>query len=490
LIHGNNGASEQTLPTMKPIHLNKLILLAALWLCGLPVLAGNRLALVIGNKNYTVGQLTNPINDARAMAAKLTSLGFQVQPVEDLKVKDIDPTLHSFISKIKPGDEVVVFYAGHGMQIDGVNYFQAVDADITYESQVARNSLSLNVLLAELEASKAAVKILFLDACRKNPFRPQIKSTKRTLPRGLMAVGEPPEGTVIQFATAADGEADDGNGSNGVYTLALLDFIDVPGLAIEDVIKKVRTAVVTKTRGTGRPQVPWSQTSFTGDFYFTTAPVQKTAVPSLMEDAAWKVCENARTLSPCEGYLTEYPKGVYAKSAVLRIQDLRISPITASVFNLDWRNIPILASAINRKLDIIKAIIWNNNLCVFIHGEGLGSNYILFFDSDNNEKTGFQVIGFKKSGADFMLAGGLLYIYSKNGSEWGWVPVFPILFHVVAKSNVMEVRIPLAVLGIYQGHPKAPANIGLGFQVLKNNFTLDSQLPPVPSEFAKLVLNP
>ena len=105
-----------------------------------------RQALVIGNAAYTDGALKNPVNDARAMDGKLTALGFKVMKVENLKRQQIGRTLTAFANTLKPGDEVVVFYAGHGVQVKGINYLPAVDADIQSEEDVALNSLNLNTV--------------------------------------------------------------------------------------------------------------------------------------------------------------------------------------------------------------------------------------------------------------------------------------------------------------------------------------------------------
>ena len=118
-----------------------------------------RLALVIGNAAYTDGPLKNPVNDARAMDQKLTTLGFKVQRVENLKRTQIGRTITAFANTVRAGDDVVVFYAGHGVQVKGINYLPAVDADIQSEEDVPLNSLNLNNLMERLDEAKAGLKI-------------------------------------------------------------------------------------------------------------------------------------------------------------------------------------------------------------------------------------------------------------------------------------------------------------------------------------------
>ena len=158
-----------------------------------------RLALVIGNAAYKDSPLKNPVNDARAISKKLTVLGFKVQMVENMKRLQIGKTVTGFVNMIRPGDDIVVFYAGHGVQLKGVNYFPAVDAEILTEEDVALNSLNLNTLLERLDETKGGVKLLFLDACRNNPFARNFRGGER----GLARVPSSPTGTLIGLTQKA-----------------------------------------------------------------------------------------------------------------------------------------------------------------------------------------------------------------------------------------------------------------------------------------------
>lgn len=229
----------------------------------LPRLAPRR-ALVIGNRDYLVGPLRNPLNDARAIAAELRRLGFEVQAVENLRRDDIGPTLDRFVDSVRAGDDLVVFYAGHGLQLKGVNYLPAVDARIRSETDVPLNSINLSHLLERLDESKAGVRLLLIDACRDNPYAKAWRSGSR----GLARVSGAPAGTLLHFATRPGGVAADGDGPNGLYTTHLLRHLGRRGEPVELVLKAVSAAVRQASDGA---QQPWMEGSLEGDFYFAPA---------------------------------------------------------------------------------------------------------------------------------------------------------------------------------------------------------------------------
>jgi len=220
-----------------------------------------RRALVIGNRDYQVGALRNPVNDARAMGRELGRLGFQVSLIENLKRDDIGPSLDRFVESIRAGDDVLVFYAGHGLQLKGVNYLPAVDARIRSETDVPLNSINLNQLLERLDESKAGVRLLLIDACRDNPYA----KVWRSQARGLARVSGAPAGTLLHFATRPGGVAADGDGPNGLYTTHLLRHLNRAGEPVELVLKAVSAAVRQASDGA---QQPWMEGGLEGDFYF------------------------------------------------------------------------------------------------------------------------------------------------------------------------------------------------------------------------------
>jgi hypothetical protein len=219
-----------------------------------------RVALVIGNSNYQVGPLANPANDAKAMAQTLRESGFDVMQYTNLNKRDFEESLRAFGSKIPRGGVALFYFAGHGVQIKGVNFLLPVGSRIEKEGDIEFEGVDAGRIMNELESAGSRLNIVILDACRNNPFAQRVRS----LQRGL-AVISAPSGTVVAYATGPGEVASDGDGNNGLYTQELLKNMREPNLRIEDVLKRTRISVKEKTNG---QQVPWENTSLDGDFYF------------------------------------------------------------------------------------------------------------------------------------------------------------------------------------------------------------------------------
>ena len=284
-----------------------------------------RVALVIGNSAYKQGPLRNPVNDARAMASRLKSLGFDVLLKENLRTREIGSAYREFRTKIKPGATALVFYAGHGVQVKGQNYFPAVDAEIDAEEDVPLQSLNLGTLLENMEEAKAAVSLVFLDACRDNPFGRRFRSASR----GLAKV-EAASGTLIHYATKPGSVAADGDGKNGTYTEALLAQLDSP-LPVELMLKQVTNLVVNRTKGR---QEPWVEGSLRGEFYFSSkaaaqvAPVQQQAVdPHANERSFWDSVKDSRNADELQAYLNRFPNGLFVELAQSRLKGVTSPPV-------------------------------------------------------------------------------------------------------------------------------------------------------------------
>ena len=225
---------------------------------------GRRVALVIGNSAYPSSPLSNPANDARAIAAKLKELGFDVILRENASKTTMEDAIGRFGEKLSPDSTGLMFYAGHGMQVGGHNYLLPVDAKISTEQRVKLEAIDAEVVLDQMAAAHARVSLLILDACRNNPFERRWRGGSAGL-----AQMNAPEGTMIGYATAPGKVASDGEDSNGLYTENLLKVIGTPGLAVEEIFKRVRVAV---SRASNGDQVPWESSSLTGDFYFVAPP--------------------------------------------------------------------------------------------------------------------------------------------------------------------------------------------------------------------------
>ena len=271
------------------------ILMAALVSGSSAAMAENRLALVIGESAYrSVTPLPNPANDAKAMSKLLAESGFEVTAVSDLSQKDMNAQVGDFASRIAakgPDTVALVFYAGHGMQIDGENYLVPVDVDPKREADIPLQAVRLNDVLNTLNSVPSRMRILLLDACRNNPF-PAINPTAG---RGLAMVdaktGAP--GTFLSYSTSPGAEAEDGNGADSPYTTALLAAARTPGLPIEQAFKQVRLAV---NKATGGRQTPWDSSSLTDNFEFIAGTGPQAALTGAKVDAAKRSVDDWRRL--------------------------------------------------------------------------------------------------------------------------------------------------------------------------------------------------
>jgi uncharacterized caspase-like protein len=235
-----------------------------------------RIALIIGNSAYRQSPLTNPVNDAQAMAATLGTLGFTVTKLENASKGQMADAIRKFGDAIKRGGIGLFYFAGHGLQVQGENFLLPVDANIEDMNQVMAQGVEAKKVLQEMSSAKNSLNLVILDACRNNPFTQSASRGLNTQPdktdgrtradkAGGLAPMEALVGTLIAFATAPDSVAADGTGKNGVYTENLLRNLTEPGLKVEEVFKRTRFAVRQETGGR---QVPWENTSLEGDFYF------------------------------------------------------------------------------------------------------------------------------------------------------------------------------------------------------------------------------
>ncbi len=222
-----------------------------------------RLALVIGNANYTgAGSLKNPVNDARSMKIALEELGFDVLKYENCDQRMMKRAIDEFGKELVNYDIGFFFYAGHGLQVTGANYLIPVDAQLQNENDVEYDCVRADRVMAKMETANAKTNIIVLDACRNNPFE---RSWARSTNGSGLAFMNAPQGSLIAYATAPGNTAADGEGNNGLYTSSLLKHIKTPNIGIESVFKKVRQDVI---KSSGGQQTPWESTSLTGDFYF------------------------------------------------------------------------------------------------------------------------------------------------------------------------------------------------------------------------------
>lgn len=233
--------------------------------------AERRVALVVGNGQYqNAGVLRNPVNDARAVAQSLQRLGFNVMLRENRSQREMAQDIREFGRQLDQNTVALYYYSGHGIQVKGENYVVPVDAAIENEEEVEYATVNVGLVMAQMEAARSRVNIVFLDACRNNPFARSFRSSSNGL-----AMMNAPAGTFIAYATAPGDVASDGTAAagNGLYTQQLLRFLNQPGLPIEQMHKQVRIAVTQASNG---DQVPWESSSIMGDFYFAGNTAQGT----------------------------------------------------------------------------------------------------------------------------------------------------------------------------------------------------------------------
>ena len=220
--------------------------------------ADRRVALVIGNSAYQrVPKLPNPVNDARAVAALLRGAGFDVVESRfDLDAASLRRAMGDFTDIANDADVAVVYYAGHGIEVDGNNYLIPVDAVLARDVDVEDETVSVDRVMKALDPAKR-LRLVILDACRDNPFTRSIKRSvnTRSIGRGLAKVEVLTSDTLIAFAAKAGSTAMDGDGKNSPYTSALLKHLATPGLDVRFALGRVRDDVVKATSNRQEPFV-------------------------------------------------------------------------------------------------------------------------------------------------------------------------------------------------------------------------------------------
>jgi hypothetical protein len=308
-------------------------------------LADKRVAFVVGNGAYkNVAALPNPAVDAKSMAKLLRNVGFDVVEGANLTRDKMTEKLLDFGKKAEGSDVALFFYAGHGIAVNGTNYLLPVDADLKSEMDVKLGA-AINVdLTLEQTMADAKVKLVFLDACRDNPFAAKIRSAKATRSVSVasgLAEMKSGEGTLIAFATGPGQTALDGGvGTNSPFTRALMANIASPGVEIQQAMTKVRAQVNEET---GKNQLPWGHTNLIGTVYLNPAPVASgSAVEAPNTPAAvagpasevelefWRSIKASNKPEELNAYLTNYPNGTFKSIALARIAALQDGPSTAT----------------------------------------------------------------------------------------------------------------------------------------------------------------
>ena len=242
-----------------------------------------RVALVIGNDNYlAVSKLQKAGNDANAMARELKNAGFAVQLHQNLNYRATVRAVESFTQGIQGGDEVVVFYAGHGVQIKNGSYLLPTDIEVNSESEVEKTAYDLLTLTEKLAEAKPAFSLVIVDACRDNPLKSKGRSIGNA--RGLSAI-EAPKGQMIVYSASRGQQALDrllekDPNPNSVFTRELITRMKVPGIKIEDLMRDVQNSVEELAKSVRHEQRPAIYNESRGNFYFYNLGINMQASPA------------------------------------------------------------------------------------------------------------------------------------------------------------------------------------------------------------------
>jgi uncharacterized caspase-like protein len=288
--------------------------------------AGDRVALLIGNNNYSSTPLRNAANDAKDLSETLKELGFKVIERENVSRKEMIDAIREFGVALEGAQAALFFYAGHAMQFKDRNYLVPIDATMGSEEDVTFFSVEIAQVFDRMEKAKTQYNFIILDACRDNPFAGSFRLSSA----GLAQINAP-SGTLIAYATSPGSVAADGFGRNGIYTKHILQNIKAPDLPVEIMFKRVREGVERETR---RSQTPWDSSSLKGDFAFNStssgraagaAPASATSSDAgvNIELEFWSSVKDSSIAEDIRAYLDKYPNGNFAALAKNRLEALQ-----------------------------------------------------------------------------------------------------------------------------------------------------------------------
>jgi hypothetical protein len=282
-------------------------------------LAERRVAFVVGNSSYqNVVGLTNPANDAAAITEMFKRAAFDVvESRRDLKNTEMRRALREFTEKARDADIAVIYYAGHGIEVDGTNYLVPVDAALERDTDAYDEAIALDRILQAIEPAKQ-LRLVILDACRDNPFAKKMKRTvaSRALGRGLAGIEPTRPNTLVAFAAKGGSTASDGDNKNSPFTTALLKHLATPGLELGKAFRLVRDDVMSAT---GNRQEPFVYGSLGGNDVALVPAAVSPSVPSGNTNAEirrdYELAERVGTKEAWDSFVTANPSGFYTDLA-------------------------------------------------------------------------------------------------------------------------------------------------------------------------------
>jgi hypothetical protein len=318
----------------------RLLVLIGLALVSIPdtAAASRRVALVVGAAEYSHAPgLAHTLNDARDVAAALTRLDFEVDLVLNPDRAALENAVRRLGQKSHGADASLFYFSGHALEAQGVNWMLPVSADVKNDDDLRFEALDLAVIIGLIE-NKARVSLLFLDACREDPFKQRL-GISRDMPRaGLAAAHATGSGTFLAFATAPGSVAADGSGDHSPFTAALLKFIETPGLEVRQMMSRVRGEVEALTDS---KQIPWDSSSLRGDFFFDPKTTGEKVIQAIngpnpqvdLDALFWESVKNSKNPKDFSAYLLKFPQGVFAEIARNRLAELNVAPPASAPAN-------------------------------------------------------------------------------------------------------------------------------------------------------------
>jgi hypothetical protein len=409
-------------------------------LCSLSY-AGDRVSFVLGIDNYDnfppYKQLTRSVKDAKTLAALLEDIHFKVCSKKNSSYFQFIDEWDNFIKTIKKGDEVVLFFSGHGIEIDGSNYLLARDTPFVQhgrQEKLKRRSISISEILADIITIEPKITILILDACRENPFiPPEYKGEPEG--SGLAPMPSPPEGVIIMYSAAEKQASLDrlpgiDENPNSVYMRQLLPLLKQPNLRIQEVARKVMEEVVKETKAIGHYQRPSYYDSIIGAY-----------------------CLHGDKCSPSYGNLSEYEMLEEISKLRKIIDQMKIK---GEAFSVDSK---VIKSLDNQKIEVIliavaenqyrlekefsyideKGIVWTVPKGFIFEGTAIPKNYWSFIGSPFDP--------------EYQLANILLEFYAER-RERSFKDTYRMFYEVLIASGVSVVKAKLLYSAVYNFGPR------------------------------------
>lgn len=292
-----------------------------------------RVALVIGNNDYkSVPRLERAVADARSIGVELGRLGFEVISRQNADRRSMNQAVGELVDKVSGGGVGVIFYAGHGVQVSGVNFLLPVDIKVARTEDLLDEAIDLGRVMERLSAAKPKFTLMIVDACRDNPF-PRIAGRSIGGSRGL-TIPSAPDGLMVVYSAGINEQALDklderDRNPNGLFTREFLKQLRQPGVRVDEMVRRVRTSVREQAQSVGHSQNPAFYDQSNGDFYFVLpkngAPIatitSTTSEPdsAAVELAFWNSVKDSRNPGEFQTYIDKYPQGQFAALAKVRI---------------------------------------------------------------------------------------------------------------------------------------------------------------------------